>query len=176
MRNQVFGSIGLLALLVNLPALGQELTSGEFLAMAERVYPDYKAPDLFGEGSASSMFAAEAEDPVWSSEMESRILVALEQERKQGLILRRAEVECRTSTCALLLIHARNSADGSIGDLVKSLRESLGSTGVSVSEKQIPMQVATSEGYTKTQFMFGYVELLLTVARETDDPAQQDAE
>lgn len=177
MRNQTLSSISLLVLLLNLPAFGQELSSREFLAMAERVYPDSKAPDLFGAGSASSMFAGEPEDPRWSSEMEARILVALEQERNQGLLFRRAEVECRTATCALLLIHAQNRADGSVGDLIKSLRESFGFSGVSVSEKEIPMQVTTAKGFTKTQFMLGYVEVLLAAARDADDdPVQQEDE
>jgi hypothetical protein len=46
--------------------------------------------------------------------MEARILEVVEAERDQGLLIRRAEVECRTSTCALMLIHAEDRNDGPI--------------------------------------------------------------
>jgi hypothetical protein len=153
----------LMAWLLHSQASAQLSSALEILTEAERVFPDAKVPELFGPGAASASYAEEAEDRNWSADMEARILAAVEQERDQGLIIRRAEVECRTSTCALLLIHAANREEGTIADLKTTLRDSLGFSGVSMTSKEIPMVRGepTASGGRTTWFMSGYVELIL---------------
>jgi hypothetical protein len=163
MRVQALISIGLSALFLHSPVSGQEGTHVELLAQAERTYPDSKAPKPFSTGSVSSPYAGEPEDRIWSAEMEARILAEIEIERDQGLIIRRAEVECRSTTCGVLLVHAVNAEEGSIGDLLKAFRDSLGFVGVSKSETEIPLQQTTSKGAVRTRFISGYVDVLLTL-------------
>jgi hypothetical protein len=98
--------------------------------------------------------------------MEARILEEIERELNEGLVVRRTDVECRSTTCAVLLVHATNNGtDGSIQDLAESFRERLGFVGVSRSDKLIPIQfvVETDPGQTvtTTSFVSGYVEIVL---------------
>ena len=158
-------SIGLIAMSVQSSLVAQEDELVEILAAAELAYPDAKAPELFGPGSASEAYAFEPEDPDWSAEREARILAAVDVERERGLIFRRAEVECRSSTCALILIHATGRGDGSVGGLATRLRDSLGFAGMTLSEVEVPVQRTVRSGTssrTRTWFLKGYSEILLS--------------
>jgi len=166
-------ALTLIATLIHMSASAQTGDPSEILAEAERVYPESKAPALFAPGSGSAPYAVEPEDEIWAPETESRILAELQQERDQGLIIKRAEVECRSSTCALLLIHVANRAEGSVDDLADALRRNLRFAGVSQTSTRIPMQERTGDGRRTTWFMLGYVEIVLTGAFKTPQAARQ---
>jgi hypothetical protein len=147
--------------------LSAQVTSlQDIFTKAESAYPSSSAPALFGPGSAAAEYSAEVEDKTWAPAMEARILEEIERERNEGLVVRRTDVECRSTTCAVLLVHATNNGtDGSIQDLAESFRERLGFVGVSRSDKLIPIQfvVETDPGQTvtTTSFVSGYVEIVL---------------
>jgi hypothetical protein len=86
--------------------------------------------------------------------MEASILLQLDKAREQGLLLRRADVECRSTACALLLVHATPAA--AVRDLTNTLRQSLGFAGISTAEKNIPL---VKDG--STSFILGYAEIVL---------------
>jgi hypothetical protein len=175
MRTRLLLLFALLALLLHRFAFGQDLAPQEILAEAERVYPDSKVPALYGPGTASYSFAGEVEDREWSSEMESKILMNVEFEQRNGLVLRRAEVECRTSTCAILLIHAAERGEGSVGNLISSLRDTYGFTGVTTSGIEIPMTIdaqVEERRAVRTWFMYGYAEVVLTGAGRAQTSTQ----
>jgi hypothetical protein len=166
-------SITLTALLLPCSAFAQERSARELLAAAEFAYPSAKVPALFSPESPTSAYAAEPEDPYWSPEMEARILEAIEQERARGLVVRRTDVECRSSTCAVLLVHAiSNRSEGSVQGLIDTLRQDLGFVGVTTAEAEIPLQFVeegeAADGVVrrvvKTTFVSGYVELVLSGA------------
>ena len=84
------------------------------------------APRLFQDGTISSVFAEESADEEWARPAESRIAVEIERQKWPGLA--RAEVECRRSVCALLLVY---TGDGSAEAEVKDrVRKALGFAGV----------------------------------------------
>jgi hypothetical protein len=154
--------LGLTALLIQAPAFAQDSDLVEFLAHAERVFPESKAPRPFGAGSLSSAYSTEAVNSAWSADMEARIFAEIDRARDNGLRLRRAEVECRTNTCAVLLVHATGSGEGTVRNLLKSFRSTLGFGGVTKEEASVPLQYSTPDGVTRTSFMSGYVDVLLT--------------
>jgi hypothetical protein len=83
-------------------------------------------PSLFQAGTISSTFAEEAVDEEWARPTESRIAAEIEGQAWPGL--NRAEVECRRSICALLLVY---SGSGAVEAEVKNkLRKALGFAGV----------------------------------------------
>src|SRR5690606_38994865 len=91
------------ALVATSAAFAQEADTDYLLAQAERSYPESKIPVLFGPSSLSESFATEVDDPSWSSQTESRILDEVADHYADGLRYKRAQVECRTATCVLLL-------------------------------------------------------------------------
>ena len=147
-------------------ALSQNMTMREIFQQAEIAYPSSQALALFSPESASSDYAGEPEDRNWAATMEARILEQIELERSEGLIVRRIDVECRSSTCAVLLLHATsNGSPGTVRDLTQSLRENLGFAGVSTAEKLIPLMTTVpadvSGRAVQSQFISGYVEIVL---------------
>ena len=141
MRIALFVPIVMLVTFFESPAFAQSTTPRDLLAAAELIYPDSLAPRPFAPGSASALYAGEAEDRNWSADTEAGILEAVEIERERGLVIRRVEVECRTATCAVLLIHAADRSDGSVGHLIETLKGTFGFTGVSRSAKEIREQI-----------------------------------
>jgi hypothetical protein len=149
-------SISLLVFLLPFQGSTQEDLRHDALAAAEFTWPSSKAPSLFGPDSISSRFAAEGEDRFWSPVMESRILAEIERAREDGLVLRQTDVECRTSTCALLLIHA--TPQSAVNDLASSLGAALGLTEVDRAATSIPLG-------NELGMAFAYVELVLSSDR-----------
>ncbi len=150
--------------LLHSPVLAQEMSPGELLEEARRVYPADDIPEPFSPGSASSRFSQEPVDPQWSPDMESRIRAAVAQEEEQGLIVGRVEVECRTSTCVLLLVHATDRLGGSMSNLKRSLREPLGFYTLLEYQKNIPIAIGNQEqsGRARHFFVAGQLEIVLT--------------
>ena len=140
--------------LVNVSAQSQERDARPILTAMELAYPSSEVPALFSVGSASSVFSEEPEDRMWSADMEAQILLLFAQAQEQGLVVRRTDVECRSSSCALLLVHAVPTA--AVRDLTASLRETLDFAEVSTSEKMIPMMQGSA-----VNFMLGYSEIVL---------------
>jgi len=165
MRLKMRTAIALAAVLLPGLAPSQEISLHEFFSKVEYSYPAAKAPAPFSAESAGSRYSAEPEDRFWSPEMEARILEEIEKERSEGLVVRGTEVECRSSTCTVVLVHATsNGSEGSVDDLTDKLREGLGFQSVSTAEAQIPLQlqVDTDEGpRVTTTFVQGYVEIVL---------------
>lgn len=126
----------------------------EILTSAELVYPSSEIPGLFSAGTTSSRFAGEPEDRAWASDMEAQILLKIQQAREQGLIYRRADVECRSTMCAVLLVHAAPTQ--AVKDLTMFFRDSLGFTASNTSDKNLPLQ---RDGLTK--FILGHSEIVL---------------
>jgi hypothetical protein len=147
-------------------ALAQETDSASLLAAAERSFPESKIPVLFGPNALSSAFAAEADDPAWSAETESRILDEVARQYAGGLRYKRAQVECRTSTCVLLLAYVMAGTDGSVRTLEESLRKEIGFASAIKSEKTVMVQVPRSETrMIETTGVSAYVEIVLRTAR-----------
>jgi hypothetical protein len=150
-----------------------KLSAEEILADAERAYPESRIPVLFGPGSDSAAFAAEVDDPSWSGDMEERIYAEIANEQARGLVLRRSDVQCRATTCAMLLVHVADRGEGSVGHLVDTIRQQFGFAGLSQSSKEIPLQFSeeTESGVVvRTWFLNGYVEVLLMAGRGTQRP------
>lgn len=81
-------------------------------------------------------------------------------------MFRKADVECRTSTCDVMLVHtASNGSEGSVADLVASLRQALGFVTTRTDVKQIPLQFTDDSEPTRrvirTIFASGYHEIVL---------------
>lgn len=170
MRFQQSVTVSLATLLLSQAVPAQDEPSGDLLAAAEAAYPAAGAPTLFGSGSISAAFAGEPKDPVWATATEARIFEAIAREREEGLVFRRADVECRYSTCAILLVHAANEGEGSISKLVDAIRDRLGFQGTNWSEKQIPVPVAGDAGSAvKMRFIMGHVEVVLRAPRDAVD-------
>ena len=149
-------------ILLAAPALAQDDRARATFDRAEIAYPQSKAPALYGPGSASEAYAPDPRDAVWAPAMESRILALLRQEQDRGLLVNRADVECRTAVCALRLIHVASSGETSVGDLVDSLDRSLPFASVIQTAREIPISsVSASDGMVRTSFMSGYVEIVL---------------
>jgi hypothetical protein len=159
-----FGAV----VIVACSALAQETDSASLLAAAERSFPESKIPVLFGPNALSSAFAAGADDPAWSAETESRILDEVARQYAGGLRYKRAQVECRTSTCVLLLAYvmAQKGMDGSVRALEESLRKEIGFASAIKSEKTVMVQVPRSETrMIETTGVSAYVEIVLRTAR-----------
>jgi hypothetical protein len=174
MRIPQLASILLISTAYSVTALAQvPLSPEEILASAEAAYPEAGIPNLFAPGSSSEAFASEIDDPSWSADMEGRIRAEIEKEQEKGLVLRRADVQCRATTCAMLLVHAADRGEGSVGRLIASLRKDFGFAGVNQSLKEIPIQQreVTEDGVSvRTWFVKGHVEVLLMAARGTQSP------
>lgn len=175
MRTSPLASFLLLSIINPATGFAQEsLSAEEILADAERAYPESAIPALFGPGSDSERFAVELEDPSWSIGMEEKIHAEIAKEQERGLVLRRSDVQCRTTTCAMLLVHAASRGEGSVEHLLASLKEQFNFAGVSRSGREIPLHVReeTETGEViRTWFMSGHVEVLLMAARGTQTPA-----
>lgn len=147
-------------------AFAQQASLREFFAESEYSFPSATAPVPFGPDSAASRYAAEPEDKFWSPAMEARILEEIEKERSQGLVMRRTDVECRSSTCVVLLVHATsNGSEGTLSDLTDNLKQRLGFASISTAERSIPLVLgdegdATGSGRSST-FVSGYFEIVL---------------
>jgi hypothetical protein len=124
------------------------------LAAAELAYPSSEVPPLFSPGSASSRFAQEVENRAWSAEMEARIVLEIDKARDGGLLLRRSDVACRSTTCAILLVHA--TPGSAVNDLTNVLRDSLGFGGLSVASREVPL-VRNGTAW----FILGHTEIVL---------------
>ena len=148
----VFAS--LISLLFQVGVAAQDISPREVLAMAEFSYPSADVPSLFAPGTASAAFSEEPEDRRWSADMEAQILLEVSEAQTQGLVLRRADVECRTSSCALLLVHA--SPTSAVKDLIAALRENLDFGAVGTSDKNVPIARNGT-----TQFVLGHSEIVL---------------
>ena len=99
------------------------------------------AVSLFQPGSLSAPFAEEPADPVWAPATEVRIAAEIAKQQWPGLT--RAEVECRRSICALLLVY---SAGGDVEAKLKdSLRKALGFAGIRSARKAVPGSKTVSE-------------------------------
>jgi len=139
----------LISLLFEAVAIAQDLSAREVLALAEFSYPSADVPPLFSEGTTE-----EPEDRIRSADMEAQILLEVSEAQAQGLVLRRTDVECRSSSCTLLLVHAAPAS--AVKDLIAALRENLGFGAVGTSEKVVPI---SRNG--KSQLVLGYSEIVL---------------
>ena len=90
------------------------------------------------------------------SGMRETMIAEVERARQEGLVLRQTNVECRTSTCALLLIHATPQA--AVNDLANSLGEALGLAEVDRAATLISLS-------NELGMAFAYIELILTSDR-----------
>ena len=158
------------ALVATSAAFGQEADTDYLLAQAERSYPESKIPVLFGPSSLSESFATEVDDPSWSSQTESRILDEVADHYADGLRYKRAQVECRTATCVLLLsyVAAPEGANPAVRSLQESLREDVGFTSAIKSEKTVMVQkvdAAPDGGMVRMTGVLAYVEIVLRAAR-----------
>lgn len=143
-----------------------DLNPDSLIALAERSYPESKIPVLFGPSSLSAAFAEEADDPSWSSAMEGRILDEVARQYANGLRYKRAQVECRTLTCVLLLSYVTAEKGAETGPLPDSLRQAGGFRSVIKSQKHIPVQTVDPESrMTRTEFVTGYLEMVFRAAR-----------
>lgn len=92
------------------------------------------AVSLFGPGTLSAVFAEQPVDTDWARATEARIAGEIEKQPWPGLT--RAEVECRSSICALLLVY---SGGGDVeSELKESLRKALGFVGIRSARKTLP--------------------------------------
>lgn len=156
------------ALVAACTAYAQETDAGSLIAAAERSFPESKIPALFGPGSLSAAFAEEAEDPSWSSATEERILDEIASQYADGLRYKRAQVECRTSTCVLLLSYVAppQRTDASVRSLRESLREEVGFASAIASQKTVMVQTQdVGSTMIRTTPVSAYVEIVLKAAR-----------
>jgi hypothetical protein len=86
--------------------------------------------------------------------MEARIVLEIDKARDGGLLLRRSDVACRSTTCAILLVHA--TPGSAVNDLTNVLRDSLGFGGLSVASREVPL-VRNGTAW----FILGHTEIVL---------------
>lgn len=180
MRSTTSLPLALIATLLPGLALCQNMTTREILTAAEIALPSSRAPAPFSPESTSADFAAEIEDRNWAPSMEARIIEEIDKARAAGLIVRRTDVECRSSTCAVLLVHATGNGSGaSVRQLTQSLRENLLFAALRTADKQIPLQYTVAsgpnQGRTGTQFISGYTEIVLVGGIDTNLQASENA-
>jgi hypothetical protein len=174
-------SIALTSALLPSLAFSQQASVREILTESEYSYPSAKAPVPFSPDSAASGYAAEPEDRFWSPAMEARILEEVEKERSQGLVVRRADVECRSSTCVVLLVHATsNGSEGTMSDLIDNLKQNLGFASVSTAERAIPLVLNDGSDTTRSArsstFVSGYFEIVLVGGINENLQARQNSQ
>jgi hypothetical protein len=129
------------------PVFGQEVTEQGSPSPKQASFPDSSIPGLFSPDSAASRFAQEPADPVWSSSTEGLIRAEIE---KAGVpALRRVEVECRTSVCAILYVFSdtSNKAKQKLDSVTSTLRETAGFNAVELAMSDVP--VAGAGGYAE---------------------------
>lgn len=92
------------------------------------------AVGLFEPGTLSAVFAEEPVDTDWARATEASIAAEIQRQAWPGLTS--AEVECRRSICALLLVY---SSGGDVESKVKAnLRKALGFVGIRSARKALP--------------------------------------
>src|SRR5690606_15544942 len=92
------------------------------------------AASLFAPGTLSAVFAEQPVDTDWARATEARIAGEIEKRTWPGLA--RAEIECRSSICAVLLVY---TAGGDVEAALKeSLRKGLGFAGIRSARKTLP--------------------------------------
>src|SRR5690606_19311588 len=92
------------------------------------------AVSLFDPGTLSAVFVEEPVDTEWARATEARIAGEIEKQPWPGLT--RAEVECRRSICAVLLVY---SAGGDVeAELKETLRKALRFVGIRSARKALP--------------------------------------